>query len=86
MWYTNLYSNIKVYQKYLVTSIYVGCAMRSLYTSSGPKAEGFPTNNQRGRNYLSQKSDYPATFSMCPLILHCSMLFSIKEDLSDILV
>ena len=44
-----MYSNIKVYQKYLVTSIKVGCASRSLYASSGPKAEGVPTNNQRGR-------------------------------------
>ena len=43
-----MYSNIKVYQKYLVTSIKVGCATRSLYASSGPKAEGVPTNNQRG--------------------------------------
>ena len=49
MYYTNMYSNIKVYQKYLVTSIKVGCATRSLYASSGPKAEGVPTNNQRGR-------------------------------------
>ena len=49
MWYTNMYSNIKVYQKYLVTSIKVGCASRSLYASSGPKAEWVPTNNQRGR-------------------------------------
>ena len=49
MWYTNKYSNIKVYQKYLVTSIKVGCATRSLYASSGPNAEGVPTNNQRGR-------------------------------------
>ena len=39
-----MYSNIKVYQKYLVTSIKEGCATRSLYVSSGPKA-----NNQRGR-------------------------------------
>ena len=37
-----MYSNIKVYQKYLVTSIKVGCATRSLYASSGPKAEGVP--------------------------------------------
>ena len=44
-----MYSNIKVYQIYLVTSIKVGCATRSLYASSGPKAEGVPTNNQRGR-------------------------------------
>ena len=36
-------------QKYLVTSIKVGCATRSLYASSGPKAEGVPTINQRGR-------------------------------------
>ena len=49
MYYTNMYSNIKVYQKYLATSIKVGCATRSLYASSGPKAEGVPTNNQRGR-------------------------------------
>ena len=45
----NIYSNIKVYQEYLVTSIKVGCATRSLYPSSGLKAEGVPTNNQRGR-------------------------------------
>ena len=37
MWYTNMYSNIKVYQKYLVTSIKVGCATCSLYASSGPR-------------------------------------------------
>ena len=49
MWYTNMYSNIKVYQKYLEKSIKVGCATRSLYLSSGPKAEGVPTNNQSGR-------------------------------------
>ena len=42
-----MYSNIKVYQKYLVTSIKEGCATRNLYASSGPKAEGVPTNNQR---------------------------------------
>ena len=46
MWYTNMYSNITVYQKYLVTFIRVGCATRSLYTSSRPKADGVPTNNQ----------------------------------------
>ena len=44
-----MYSNIKVYQKYLVTSIKVGYATRSLYASSGPMAKGVPTNNQRGR-------------------------------------
>ena len=44
-----MYSNIKVYQKYLVTSIEVGCATRSLYASSGQKAEGVQTNNQKGR-------------------------------------
>ena len=51
MWHTNIYSNIIVYQTYMYigTSIKVGCATRSLYLSSGPKAEGFPTNNQRGR-------------------------------------
>ena len=48
MSYTKMYSNIKVYQIYLVTSIKVGCAMRSLYASLGPKAEGFPTNSQKG--------------------------------------
>ena len=47
MWYTNMYSNIKVYQKYLLTSIKVGDATRSLYASSDRKAEGVPTNNQR---------------------------------------
>ena len=48
MWYmyTNIYSNIIVYQKYKGTAIKVGCATRSLYTSSGPAAEGVPTNNQ----------------------------------------
>ena len=46
MRYTNMYSNKIVYQKYLVTSIKVGCATRSLYASSGPKAEGVPANNQ----------------------------------------
>ena len=49
MWYTNINSNIIVYQKYTGTSIKEGCATHSLYASSGPKAEGVPTNNQRGR-------------------------------------
>ena len=49
MCYTNIHSNIIVYQKYIGTSIKVGCATRSLYASSGPKAEGVPTYNQRGR-------------------------------------
>ena len=44
-----MYSNVKVYQKYLVTAIKVGCATRRLYASLGPKAEGVPTNYQRGR-------------------------------------
>ena len=37
MWYTNMNSNIIVYQKYIGTSIKVGCATHSLYGSSGPK-------------------------------------------------
>ena len=44
-----LYSNTIVYQKCIGTSIKVGCVVRSLNTSSGSKAEGTPTNNQRGR-------------------------------------
>ena len=39
MWYTNMYSYIKVCQNYLVTSIKVGCATRNLYASSSPKAK-----------------------------------------------
>ena len=49
MLYKNIYSYVIVYQKYIGTSIKVGCATRSLYASSGTKAEGVPTNNQRGR-------------------------------------
>ena len=49
MWYTNIYNNIMVYQNYIGTSIKVGCATRSLYSSAGPKAEGVPINNWRGR-------------------------------------
>ena len=49
MWYTNIKSNIIVYQKYLVTSIQVGCTTPRLYASLGPKTEGVPTNNKRGR-------------------------------------
>ena len=44
-----MYSKIKVYRKYLVTSIKVGCATRSLYASTDQKAEWVPTNNERGR-------------------------------------
>ena len=40
MSYTNMYSNIIVYIKYLGTSIKVSCATRSLYASLCPKAEG----------------------------------------------
>ena len=52
MWYKNkyIYSNIILYQKYIGTSIKVGCATRSLYANSDPKAEGVPTNNQRIRD------------------------------------
>ena len=32
-----------------MTSIKVGCSTRSQYASSGPKADGAPTNNQSGR-------------------------------------
>ena len=42
------HKNVVQYQKYIGTSIKVGSATRSLYASSGPKAEGVPTNNQRG--------------------------------------
>ena len=49
MCYTNIHSNIIVYLKYIGTPIKVVCATRSLYASLGPKAEGVPTNNQRGR-------------------------------------
>ena len=43
-----MYSNIIIYQKYLVTSIKVRCTTRSLYASSGPKVEGVPTYNEGG--------------------------------------
>ena len=46
---TNIHSNMIVYQKYKGASIKVGCATYSLYASSGFKAEGVPTNNQRQR-------------------------------------
>ena len=55
MWYTNMSCNtgiihvVRVRQKYLVTSIKVGCATRSLYDNQGQKAEGAPTNELRGR-------------------------------------
>ena len=51
MWFTNIYtcSYIIVYQNYMGASIKVGCPIRMLYASSGPKAEVVPTNNQRGR-------------------------------------
>ena len=59
-----MYSNIIVYQKYLVTSIKVGCATRSLYASSGPEVEGVPTNNQRGwRSVQGSKRTEHKTYS-----------------------
>ena len=33
LWYTDIYSNVIVYQKYLVTSVKVGNATRSLHAS-----------------------------------------------------
>ena len=50
-----MYSNIKVYQKYLVTPIAVSCATRSLYASSGPKTEGVPTNNQMDQDPVASE-------------------------------
>ena len=38
-----------MYQKFIGTSIKACCIIRNLYASVGPKAEGVPTNNQRGR-------------------------------------
>ena len=38
-----------MYQKYIGTSIKVGCVTRNLYTRSGPKVERVPNNNQMGR-------------------------------------
>ena len=35
-----MYSNIKVYQKYLATSIKVGCATRSLYAKESSGKNG----------------------------------------------
>ena len=49
MGYINIYSNIIAYQKYIGTSIKVGCATHSLYASSDSKAERDSINNQRGR-------------------------------------
>ena len=49
MGYTDIYRVIQKYIKNTGTSIKVGCTTRSLYASSGSKAEGVPTNNQRGR-------------------------------------
>ena len=51
-----MYSSIKVDQKYLVRFIQVGCATCSLYAGSGPKAEGVPNNNQRGRENMQRLS------------------------------
>ena len=48
MWYTNLYRKKIEHQKYIVISKAVS-STRSLYASSGPKAEEVPTNNQRER-------------------------------------
>ena len=48
MWYTNINSNKIVYQKYIGTSIKVGCVAGSLCASLGSKAEEFPFNNHRG--------------------------------------
>ena len=49
MWYINIQSYVIEYQKYIKTSIKVGCATHSLYASTGQKAKGVPTNNQRER-------------------------------------
>ena len=49
MWYTNIYSNIMIYQKCIGISIKEGRATRSLYASSGPMAERVPTDNQKSK-------------------------------------
>ena len=69
-----MYSDIKVCQKYLVTSIKVGCATRSLYASSGPKAEGVATNNQRGwgmiRNFKLKLEEKHMESLYCSIIIN----------------
>ena len=54
MWYTNIYSNIIVYQKYIGTSIDVGCGTHSLYASSGPKPEAVPTYKLLRQGYVME--------------------------------
>ena len=49
VYFVGQYNNIIVYQKYIGTSIKVGCATHNLSASSDPKTEGVPTNTQRGR-------------------------------------
>ena len=48
MRHTDIYG-YKTYQKYTVASARIGYATHSLYASSGQRAEGVRTNNQRGR-------------------------------------
>ena len=60
MWDTNIYNNIIVNQKYIGTYIKVGCATRSLYASSGPKAEGV-LRLKRLRNDLQKAIKGPST-------------------------
>ena len=59
MWFTNIYSNIiNSISEYIGTSIKVGCATSSLYASSGPNAEGVPTN-KRGRKRAKHNAYNP---------------------------
>ena len=41
---------------YVGASIKVGSATSSLYASSGPNAEGVPTNNKKGRGSVTTLS------------------------------
>ena len=71
-----------IYQKYLGTSIKVGKATHNLYASSGPKAEGVPTNNLRGQGSgpcrILGGSD-KACHIVHTALLHCSQSVTLKE-------
>ena len=66
MWYTNIYSYMIVYQNYIVTSIKVGGATCSLYSSTGQKAEGVPILRNLVSTIGAQASPKKGDGTRCP--------------------
>ena len=65
-----------------MTSIKVGCVTRSLYASSCPKAEGFSTNNSKGRE--SEPCRFCGGYDMARYIVPTALIVRVQRLRNDL--